>query len=183
MNPLQELIRTRMTEQHWSFADVARRGSLPRSTVHHLATNEQPARTPHPQTLTRLAAGLDLPAEQVREAAAQAAGYTMLSATAKDPEVEILVAALGRLSREDRRHVAALVRSLLDRSRAEANGSGETQVPPMSDDVLGAVGAGFDIFPADAETGGPGDKDAADADPGRGGQIGREPLPGAGSAQ
>lgn len=179
MNPLQELIRTRMTEQHWSFADVARRGSLPRSTVHHLATNEQPARTPHPQTLTRLAAGLDLPAEQVREAAAQAAGYTMLSATAKDPEVEILVAALGQLSREDRRHVAALVRSLLA-SRAEANGNGETSLPPVSDDVLGTVGVGFDVFPADAETDGP---DAADPDPGRDGQIGREPLPGAGSAQ
>jgi hypothetical protein len=169
-----------MTEQHWSFADVARRGSLPRSTVHHLATNEQPARTPHPQTLTRLAAGLDLPAEQVREAAAQAAGYTMLSATAKDPEVEILVAALGRLSREDRRHVAALVRSLLDRSRAQADGNGEAPLPPASDDVLGAVGAGFDIFPADAEAGG---ADAADAGPERGGQSGREPLPDAGSAQ
>lgn len=179
MNPLQELIRTRMTEQHWSFADVARRGSLPRSTVHHLATNEQPARTPHPQTLTRLAAGLDLPAEQVREAAAQAAGYTMLSATAKDPEVEILVAALGRLSREDRRHVAALVRSLLDRNSAAANGSGETSASPASDGALGAVGVALADF-ADAETGGP---DAAVTDPGTGGQNGREPLPGAGSAQ
>ena len=179
MNPLQELIRTRMTEQHWSFADVARRGSLPRSTVHHLATNEQPARTPHPQTLTRLAVGLDLPAEQVREAAAQAAGYTMLSATVKDPEVEILVAALGRLSREDRRHVAALVRSLLVH-RAETNGNGETPDPPATDDALDAIGAAFGEPPSDAETGGP---HAVDTDPGRGGQIGREPLPGAGSAQ
>ncbi len=121
MNPLQELIRTRMTEQHWSFADVARRGSLPRSTVHHLATNEKPSRPPHPQTLEKLAAGLGLPADQVRVAAAQAAGYTVFTAAAKDPEVEILAAALGRLSREDRRHVAALVRSLLDRGDAAAD--------------------------------------------------------------
>lgn len=134
MNPLQELIRTRMAEQRWSFADVARRGSLPRSTVHHLATNEQPSRPPHPQTLTRLAEGLALPAEQVRAAAAQAAGFTVLSATTKDPEVEILVAALGRLSPEDRRHVAALVRSLLDRAGAQPESSAES-----------ATGAGPDL--------------------------------------
>lgn len=75
MNPLQELIRRRMAERDWSYSDVARRGSLPRSTVHHLAKNERPARSPHPQTLTRLAEGLELPAALVRSAAARAAGY------------------------------------------------------------------------------------------------------------
>jgi transcriptional regulator with XRE-family HTH domain len=118
VNPLQELIRSRMAEQRWSFADVARRGALPHSTVHYLATNKQPSRPPHPQTIARLAEGLDLPVDQVRAAAAEAAGFTLLTATSEDPEAEILVAALGRLSHEDRRHVAALVRSLLE------NGSG-----------------------------------------------------------
>jgi len=118
MNALQALIRTRMAEQHWSFADVARRGALPRSTVHHLATNEQPSRPPHPHTLTRLAAGLDLPAERVRAAAAQATAHTVLTLT-KDPEIEFLLAAVGRLSRDDRRYVAALVRTLLARSGKE----------------------------------------------------------------
>ena len=75
MNPLQELIRRRMAERDWSYSDVARRGSLPRSTVHHLAKNERPARSPHPQTLTRLAEGLDLPPALVRSAAARAAGH------------------------------------------------------------------------------------------------------------
>jgi transcriptional regulator with XRE-family HTH domain len=117
MNPLQALIRTRMAEQHWSFADVARRGALPRSTVYHLATNEQPSRPPHPQTLVRLAAGLDLPAERVHAAAAEATAHTVITLT-KDPEVEFLVSAVGRLSREDRRYVAALVRTLLGRSTA-----------------------------------------------------------------
>lgn len=148
MNPLQELIRRRMAEREWSYADVARRGALPRSTVHHLARNERPARPPHPQTLTRLAQGLELPAAQVRAAAARAAGYEAAEyevATAYEPsgygtaafangagsadaagtarsarydaddlEVRSLVAALGRLSREDRRRVALLVRSLLE---------------------------------------------------------------------
>jgi transcriptional regulator with XRE-family HTH domain len=168
VNPLQELIRRRMAERDWSFADVARRGALPRSTVHHLARNERPARPPHPQTLTRLAQGLELPAAQVRAAAARAAGYEAAEyevATAYEPtnygtaafapggagpagspasaayapgvtgiagsadaagtargagydadEIEVrgLVAALSRLSREDRRRVAVLVRSLLE---------------------------------------------------------------------
>jgi transcriptional regulator with XRE-family HTH domain len=168
VNPLQELIRRRMAERDWSYADVARRGALPRSTVHHLARNERPARPPHPQTLTRLAEGLELPAAQVRAAAARAAGYEAAEyevATAYEPtgygtagfgtggagaagstgpaaftpggagnagsaeaagsalgarydaddlEVRSIVAALGRLSREDRRRVALLVRSLLE---------------------------------------------------------------------
>ena len=121
MNPLQALIRTRMAEQHWSFADVARRGKLPRSTVHHLATNEQPSRPPHPQTLVRLAAGLDLPTDRVQAAADEATAHTVLTLT-KDPEVEFLVSAVGRLSREDRRYVAALVRTLLARNTADDGG-------------------------------------------------------------
>ena len=121
MNPLQALIRTRMAEQHWSFADVARRGALPRSTVHHLATNEQPSRPPHPQTLTRLAAGLDLPAERVRAAAAQSTAHTVLTMT-RDPEIEFLLAAVGRLSREDRRDIAAMVRTMLSRGDVDEAG-------------------------------------------------------------
>jgi len=121
MNPLQALIRTRMAEQHWSFADIARRGALPRSTVHHLATNEQPSRPPHPQTLTRLAAGLDLPADRVRAAAAQATAHTVLTMT-KDPEIEFLVSAVVRLSREDRRYIAGMVRTMLARDSADEVG-------------------------------------------------------------
>ena len=121
MNPLQALIRTRMAEQHWSFADIARRGALPRSTVHHLATNEQPSRPPHPQTLTRLAVGLDLPAERVRAAAAQSTAHTVLTMT-RDPEIEFLLAAVGRLSREDRRDIAAMVRTMLSRGDVDEAG-------------------------------------------------------------
>jgi hypothetical protein len=119
-----------MAERRWSFADVARRGGLPHSTVHHLATNERPTRPPHPQTLSRLAAGLSLPKEQVRAAAARAVGYTVLGETSQDPAVEILVAALGKLSKQDLRHVAALVRSLLDENEAGGDAFAEafTQV-------------------------------------------------------
>lgn len=116
MNPLQELIRRRMSERQWTYADIARRGKLPRSTVHHLANNERPSRPPHPQTLTRLADGLELPPEQVRAAAAEAAGYEVPAAVAQDPELALLVTDLGRLEPGQLHAVADYVRALLAES-------------------------------------------------------------------
>jgi len=113
MDALQRLIRERMAELHRSYADVARVGGLPRSTVHHLATHGRSGRLPNPTTLERLAAGLDLPLESIRTAAAQAAGLVFDHQPVDDPEIDVLVASLGRLSPADRRHVIALVRSLL----------------------------------------------------------------------
>jgi transcriptional regulator with XRE-family HTH domain len=113
MNALQQLIRERMTEQRWSYADVARRGEIPRSTVHHLATTERLRRPPHPATLEGLARGLGVPLDTVRTAAASAAGLVAWKEPTNEPDIEVLVAALTRLSTEDRRHVLALIDSLL----------------------------------------------------------------------
>lgn len=123
MNTLQELIQTRMRELNLSYGEVARRGGLPRSTVHHLASNHRPVRVPNPRTLERLALGLDVPEHVVRAAAATAAGFVLDEQPADDPEIEVLVASLARLSPEERRHVSALVRSMLeaaDRDRPRA---------------------------------------------------------------
>jgi len=110
---LQLLIHDRMQELHRSYGDVARAGGLSRSTVHHLATHGRSGRVPNPVTLERLAAGLDLPLSVVRAAAAAAAGFVLDSQAGDDPEIDVLVASLVRLSPADRRHVAALVRSML----------------------------------------------------------------------
>src|SRR5262245_42662410 len=67
------VISERMRERRRSYGDVARLGKLPRSTVHHLATHRRSGRLPNPATLERLAAGLDLPLNVVRAAAASAA--------------------------------------------------------------------------------------------------------------
>ena len=117
MNPLQQLIRGRMAERGWSYGDVARRGGLPRSTVHHLATTELLRRPPHPATLAALAKGLDIPLDPTRRAAAAAAGLAAWKEPTADPDLEVLVAALTQLSQEDRRHVLALIQSLLDANR------------------------------------------------------------------
>jgi len=119
MNALQELIRNRMAELNRSYGEIARRGGLPRSTVYHLASNHRPVRVPNPRTLERLAAGLEIPGHLVRAAAAAAAGFVLEEQPAEDPEIEVLVASLARLSAEDRRHVNALVRSMLEAADRE----------------------------------------------------------------
>ncbi|MEV6025958.1 helix-turn-helix transcriptional regulator [Streptomyces sp. NPDC052036] len=123
-NALQQIIRDRLDGERWSYGDVARRGGIPRSTVHHLATTEHMARMPQPATLEGLAQGLGLPLGAIRQAAAEACGIHLyapagepapVSDTPGDPEVDVLIASVQRLSTEDRRHVAALVESLLHR--------------------------------------------------------------------
>ncbi|MGX4691763.1 helix-turn-helix transcriptional regulator [Streptomyces sp. JNUCC 63] len=129
-NALQQLIRERLDRKGWSYGDVARRGGVPRSTVHHLATAERVVRMPQPATLEGLSKGLELPLDTVRRAAAEACGIHVYgpgsgadteggAPRSTDPEVDLLIASVQKLSADDRRHVAALVESLLDRSTRE----------------------------------------------------------------
>jgi len=127
-NALQQIIRDRLDREGWSYGEVARRGGVPRSTVHHLATVDHMARMPQPATLEGLAKGLGLPLDTVRRAAAEACGIHVYApgahpgddgpagTDAADPDVDVLIASVQRLSSDDRRHVAALVESLLNRS-------------------------------------------------------------------
>ena len=115
-NALQELVRERLERQGWSYGDVARRGGIPRSTVHHLATVERLVRMPQPATLEGLARGLELPLDSVRRAAAESCGIHVYE-SAPDPDTGALIASLQQLSAQDRRHVAALVESLLERGK------------------------------------------------------------------
>jgi len=122
MNPLQRLIQQRLSERAWSYGEVARRGGLPRSTVYTLATTRNLARPPRPATIDALAKGLEVPVSAVRSAAAESTGlhyYDDGPSERKDPadrERELLIASIDELTPEDRRHVAALVESLRNRS-------------------------------------------------------------------
>ncbi|MFJ6053683.1 helix-turn-helix domain-containing protein [Streptomyces sp. NPDC092307] len=106
-----------MAEKGWSYGTVAERGGLARSTVHHLATVDRIVRMPQPSTLERLAAGLELPLDLIRSAAAEACGITVQThanvAGIDDPDTQMIIATLGQLSAADRSHVAALIDSLL----------------------------------------------------------------------
>jgi transcriptional regulator with XRE-family HTH domain len=111
------MIKRRLEQRGWSYGDVARRGGIPRSTVHHLATTARAAAMPQQATLEGLARGLDLPLDTLRRAAAEACGIHLYhqgpTDTATEPEVDMLIASVAQLSPADRRHVAALVESLL----------------------------------------------------------------------
>jgi transcriptional regulator with XRE-family HTH domain len=122
VNPLQRLIQERLRERSWSYGEVARRGGLPRSTVYTLATTRNLVRPPRPATIDALAKGLDVPVAAVRSAAAESTGlhyYDEAPAGQDHPgdrERELLIASIDELSPEDRRHVAALVESLRNRT-------------------------------------------------------------------
>jgi hypothetical protein len=129
VNPLQRLIQGRLSERGWSYGDVARRGGLPRSTVYTLATTRNLVRPPRPATIDGLARGLDLPVSAVRAAAAESTGMHYYDESAPgsaravpgDQERDLLIASIDELSAEDRRHVAALVESLRNRSGPAAD--------------------------------------------------------------
>ena len=125
LNPLQRLIQQRLRERGWSYGEVAKRGGMPRSTVYTLATTRNLGRPPRPATIDALAKGLDVPVSAVRAAAAEATGlhyYDEAPAGQEHPgdqERELLIASIDELTPEDRRHVAALVESLRNRTAQE----------------------------------------------------------------
>jgi transcriptional regulator with XRE-family HTH domain len=122
MNPLQRLIHQRLRDRGWSYGAVARRAGLPRSTVYTLATTRNLVRPPRPATIDALAKGLEAPVSVVRIAAAESTGlhyYDQAPAGQRsqgDRERELLIASIDELSADDRRHVAALVESLRNRT-------------------------------------------------------------------
>ena len=128
VNPLQRMILRRLREQGWSYGEVARRGGLARSTIYSLATTRNLARPPRPATIDALAKGLEVPVSAVRAAAAESTGlhyydeFTDDREHPVDPEREILIASIDELTPEDRRHVAALVESLRNRTPSEPTG-------------------------------------------------------------
>ena len=128
LNPLQRLIQQRLGERGWSYREVARRGGLPHSTIHTLATTRNLARPPRPDTIDALAQGLDVPVSVVRAAAAQATGLHYYDETPAgnqgqyDHERELLIASIDDLTPDDRRHVAALVDSLRNRASQDRAG-------------------------------------------------------------
>lgn len=128
LNPLQRLIQQRLHERGWSYREVGRRGGLPHSTVYTLATTRNLARPPRPATIDALAKGLDVPVAAVRAAAAESTGlhyYDQAPAAREDPadrERELLIASIAELTPEDRRHVAALVESLRNRTAPPGEG-------------------------------------------------------------
>jgi transcriptional regulator with XRE-family HTH domain len=151
INPLQRLIQQRLRERGWSYGQVARRGGLPRSTVHTLAATRNLARPPRPATIDALAKGLEVPVAAVRAAAAESIARHYYDRAPAEPghpadrERELLIASIDELMPEDRRHVAALVDSLRNKTSPEPGGPLAPAPAGTSTSCCGSV------FPARAQ--------------------------------
>lgn len=122
---LSALIRQRCAERGWTLSGVARRGDLPVATVHALKRDEHLRQTPRPDTLERLARGLELELEVVQRAAALSVGL-VVSEEQLSPELRVIVAGLLELPAERRPELRAVVERELARIRAELAGGVET---------------------------------------------------------
>jgi transcriptional regulator with XRE-family HTH domain len=111
---LRALIRSVKDATGESYDDFARRSGLPKSTVHAIATKTERTDVPSGDTLRALAAGLQLPARVVIEAALQDAG--LLEPADDDvPEAALLAEAMKDLAEGQRQR---LVDVALELSRA-----------------------------------------------------------------
>lgn len=111
LNPLAKLIADRRAERRLSYADIAKKGGLPKSTVHKLATTVSWTFPPSTVTLDRLARGLELPSATVRKAASEAVGLT--AHVIVDPSLDTLVGSIEMLTEDQRAQVSALVDAMM----------------------------------------------------------------------
>lgn len=105
---LARLIADRRAATGDSYTDIAQRGGMPRSTVHKLATAELSS-APRPDTIEKLAKGLELPVDLVTRAAQESAGYKVYQERLVDTDAQVLIANIGALTPEQRASVMALV--------------------------------------------------------------------------
>jgi transcriptional regulator with XRE-family HTH domain len=110
MTPLGRLIRDRMAERGWSFRNVADRGKLSPSTVQQWTQPKRLKHTPRPDLLEKLARGLMLPEQQVRDAAAQSAGFTIYREISG--EYEKVLATLESMTEQQRRMAFELIETI-----------------------------------------------------------------------
>lgn len=111
-NELAKLIADVKDATGSSYADIADRAGMPRSTVHKLATTVLVG-LPKTETLSRLARGLNVPVEVVTRAAQASTGYHVYVETTPDTETQILIANISKLDEDQRAAVALLVSRLL----------------------------------------------------------------------
>lgn len=126
MNSLQRLIAGYLADNpSENYSSIARRGGLPRSTVHSIATVEERRQTPHPDTIKKLAKGMDMLESVVRAAAGDAAGYkSTTSSELTSEQARLIVEAASHLDQERLEALARRARHLLAEMREEDADSG-----------------------------------------------------------
>jgi transcriptional regulator with XRE-family HTH domain len=115
-NALVVLIKSHMSRTGESYGAIARRGGLPRQTVQALANRRVMRQTPRPDTLQKLAKGLQLPLATVNQCAAQAAADAFNQARSEvlreDPILMVLIDTWGKLDPAQRQVLIATAEAL-----------------------------------------------------------------------
>ena len=126
MNALQKLMADYLADHpNESYASIARRAGMSRSTVYSLATKEERRQTPHPDTIKKLAKGMDMLESVVRAAAGDAAGYkSTTSSELTSEQARLIVEAASHLDQERLEALARRARHLLAEMREEDADSG-----------------------------------------------------------
>jgi len=112
---LDELIRQHQDRTGESFSQIANRAGLSKAKVGQLALKGGP-HAPRAETLTRLAAGLQVPLSTVQAAAMVTAGVAPASG-ARDQRLDLLVTNAARLDDADLERVEVIVEALVARRR------------------------------------------------------------------
>ena len=111
---LADLIQRHRDATGDSYMTIARRAGMSKARVGQLATADSP-HMPRAETIDKLARGLRLPVNLVKEAAMASAGVRPANGT--DQRVSYIAARLGELDGDDLDTVASVVESLLNRRR------------------------------------------------------------------
>lgn len=121
MNPLQQLIQDWVdTDPGNSVGLLAKRSELSRNTIYAIMQREVPAGLPRRDTLQRLAKGMGVPARQVEEAAAKAAGFRVdHELDPESQEIQAWLALLDDLPSDRRTELWEIGRMYLRRAKEE----------------------------------------------------------------
>ncbi|MEU4155679.1 helix-turn-helix transcriptional regulator [Actinoplanes sp. NPDC026670] len=112
---MARLIREYQERTGESYADIAKRGGLPKATVGQYVAKPLTA-MPKPESLQKLAAGMRADITTVTRAAQQAAGYHVAEVDTPDG-TRILISHFEQLSPDQQASVSALVEHLLKQHR------------------------------------------------------------------
>lgn len=116
VNALQQLIADYLADHPGeSYTSIANRGELPKQTVQSLATKATPRQTPRPDTISRLARGLQTSESVVRHAAGEAAGFGIEGLQAGDET--LLIAEFRDLDEQSRADLQRRLRYLAAEAR------------------------------------------------------------------
>ena len=115
-NPLARLILDRCATLNLSLSEASRRAGLSRNTVQAMVSREL-RRPPAVESLQSLARVLEVPLQDLSDAAQRSTGYRVVDIDMDDPNIQLLVSTAQELDDEGREQLAEIATTLLRSAR------------------------------------------------------------------